>query len=163
MPRIRQVDDVSIVDWSPEHAVMGELRALVEAGSARRVLLNMAACDAVRADDLEGLTEALTVCDDRGCQVGMFGVREALARVVEVMDLADDLPPVLGASEQEALAALRGVAGGNGKAPAAAARVQEPIIDLDLDAAHAPTARFDPRMGAAPAGATPAGGDGPQP
>ncbi len=157
--RIRQADDVSIVDWGAELSIIGEIRSLVEGGSARRVLLNMAACDGMRADDLETLTEAFTVCEDRGCKIGMFGVSDAMARLVEVMDLAGDLPPVLGKGEVEALAALRGApqavaaAAGNGKQPPAS---QQPIIDFDLDAAHAPTARFDPQQVAAASASAPA-------
>lgn len=146
MPPIRQADDVSIVDWGAELSIIGEIRALVEAGAARRVLLNMAACQGLRADDLETLTEAFTVCQDRGCQIGMFGVSDSMARLVEVMDLAGDLPPVLGKGEQEALTALRAgkqITAGNGRPQAAA---QQPIIDFDLDPAHAPTARFDPHQ-----------------
>src|SRR5687768_9268618 len=104
MPRIRQVDDVAIVDWGPDATLIGELRSLVEAGNSRRVLLNMSACDGLRADNLETLTEAFTVCEDRGCQIGMFALQDGFVRLVELMDLGNDLPPVLGRAEQEALA-----------------------------------------------------------
>lgn len=158
MPRIRQVDDISIVDWGPELSVIGEIRSLVEAGSTRRLLLNMLACDGLRADHLETLTEAFTVCEDRGCQLGMFGVSDSIQRLIEVMDLAADLPPIVGKAEPEALATLRGGAraaearSDNGKQPAAS---HQPIIDFDLDAAHAPTARFDPSQVAASAASSP--------
>jgi hypothetical protein len=146
MPRIRQVDDVSIVDWGPELSVIGEVRSLVEAGTTRRLLLNMSGCDGLRADHLETLTEAFTVCEDRGCQLGMFGVSDSIQRLIDVMELAGDLPPIVGKAEQEALASLRGgvkAAAENGK------QAQQPIIDFDLDPAHAPTARFDPSQVAA--------------
>jgi hypothetical protein len=158
MPRVKQVEDVAILEWGAGDppSLVGELRTLVEGGATKRVLLDLTGFDSLRADGLESLTEAFTVCEDRGCAIGLFGTNDTFNRIVELMDLAGDLPPVLGKAEGEAVASLKGrAAGSNGKAhapaakppaqtrPSAAPATRTVEVELDLGAATAPTARFD--------------------
>lgn len=165
MPRVKQIEDVAILEWGAGDppSLVGELRTLVEGGATRRVLLDLTGFDSLRADGLESLTEAFTVCEDRGCTIGLFGTNDTFNRIVELMDLASDLPPVMGKAEGEAVASLRAhrPAGANGKAahptakPPAQTRPSAPPptrtveVELDLGAATAPTAKFDPNQVAA--------------
>lgn len=166
MPRVKQVEDVAILEWGAGDppSLVGELRTLVEGGATKRVLLDLNGFDSLRADGLESLTEAFTVCEDRGCAIGLFGTNDSFNRIVELMDLAGDLPPVLGKAEGEAVASLRAQvrsAGGNGKAvhapaarppatrPSAAPPTRTVEVELDLGAATAPTAKFDANQVAA--------------
>ena len=141
VPQLRTVEDVSIVDWPPTGglgvpALGGVLKQLLEAGGTARVLLNMAACEGMRADHLEALTEALTICRERDCVIGMYAVADRLARVIEVTGLNGDVPPVLGVGELDALAAIRG--NGQPAAPEAG------VLEFDLGhLATAPTAKFN--------------------
>lgn len=155
MGHIRLVEEVAVVEWSALHLpeLVAELRAHLEQHPGRRVLVHLGGAD-LRADELETLAEAATVCRDRSCAVAAFGGSDDLQRLVDVLDMAPDLPPLLGPSEAEAVAAIRrdGVdvrapapaAPAEAAAPVAAApaagSVPSPVVDLST----AVTERFDP-------------------
>jgi len=130
--RIRQVDDVSIVEWDDSRlpATVAALRKLLDEAGDRLVLVDMSGSRCASADNLETLTEAATVCRDRGCTVGMYGLDPELAQLVEVMGLGEFLPPIVGRAEDDAVASIQGENG-------------EPIQELEIDLSAAPTARYD--------------------
>jgi hypothetical protein len=144
---VREVEGVSILAWDPgqPQAVVSELRRLVEGGGVKHVLLDLSEQGWIRADSIESLSEATTVCSDRDCPIGMFGVEDDFAQLVKVMSLAAYLPPLLGANEDDALGAIQR----QDTLPEA------PKLDIQIDLATAPTARFDPKQVAASVGPEP--------
>lgn len=109
MIRVRQVDDVAIVDWSHKDVatVVPRIRALVDANQAKRLLLNMREVETLKGEGLETLTEALSVCEDKGCTLGMFGLNTYLTQLVDIMGLHEVMPTIVGTEESEALTRVR--------------------------------------------------------
>lgn len=154
-PAVRQVDGVSILDWPATGslevpALGGALKELLERAPTRHVLINMASCEGMRADHIEALTEAFTVCRDRSCSIGMYAVRDRLARLLDLAGIARDVPPIVGRAEGDALVAIRNGGAAPAAAPPAAAApaaAAAAVLEFELDfggAATAPTAKFDP-------------------
>ena len=168
------MDGVSILDWEQSGAeiplLAEDIKAALEGGSVSHVLVNMAACEGLRADSLEALTQALTVCQDRSCAIGLYRLSDELSLLVEVSGLASNLPPVLGTDEAAAINALRN---GGTAAPELEFEIGAPepelefdmpepapesegemefeieltpteTANMDLPDVNAPTARFDP-------------------
>ncbi|MGE0713482.1 MAG: hypothetical protein AB7N76_36400 [Planctomycetota bacterium] len=135
----RQINGVTILDWPSggrESPVVAEVRALLDGGPTH-VLLDMGNCGVLCADQLEALTEALRLCQDRQAQIGLFGLGFEARQLLAMLALEEELPPILGDGEPEALAAING--GGDGDL--------EFEIDLGAPAQAgldpmAPTARF---------------------
>ena len=161
MGHIRVVEQVAIVDWDPGRLpeVVGELRGHIEQNHGRAVLLNLAKAD-LRADELETLVEATTVCRDRSSPVAIYGASQDLERLLELLGLDGELPPVLAPREDEALAAIK-KDGANVRAPAKPVRAAPPTpvptplpppVPAALESIPAPlrelatavTERFDP-------------------
>lgn len=138
----REVNGVLILSWpagcGPQ--VTTEVRAVLEERGAVPLLVDMSSCGMPNADQLEGLIEAQRICVDRQSKLGLFGVDFSVQQLMEILGLDGDLPPILGASEGEALAAFNG----NG-AP--------PVVEFEIDLATAPTQRFDPQTSADQVGA----------
>ncbi|HBP19711.1 MAG TPA: hypothetical protein DEA08_18210, partial [Planctomycetes bacterium] len=138
----REVNGVLILSWpagcGPQ--VTTEVRAVLEERGAVPLLVDMSSCGMPNADQLEGLIEAQRICTDRQSKLGLFGVDFSVQQLMEILGLDGDLPPILGASEGEALAAFNG----NG-APA--------VVEFEIDLATAPTQRFDPQTSAEQVGA----------
>jgi predicted transcriptional regulator len=155
---VKQVEDVTIVGARGEAfpLVATQIRDLLNDGS-RRFLINMAACDEVRADLVETLTEVLHLCAEQDGEVGLFALGSNLQRLFETMGLFDLVPMVVGDSEEEALRRLDGE-----PAPEPAGE-----IEFELDLAQAPTQRFDRSLaeeagsGSSSAGGEPALSDSP--
>jgi anti-anti-sigma factor len=146
MIRVRQVDDVAIIDWSHKDVatVVPRIRSLVDAatssdGGAKRLLLNMREVETLKGEGLETLTEALSVCEDKGCTLAMFGLNTYLTQLVDIMGLHEVMPTIVGAEESEALTRVRTLEPG---APREVAiRAEEIEFDpVDSDASPRPAA-----------------------
>src|SRR5206468_2280286 len=105
----------------------------------------------LKGDGLEVLTEALTICEDGKCALGMYALNSYLTKLLEIMQLSSVMPAVLGADEAQAVAQLKTLplpSGRRAAAPAAAANVARPAappggeleIEIELDAVPAQTA-----------------------
>jgi len=166
---IREVQGVPIVAWQqPDaiHTAPAELRGFFgERDGVERLLLDLSACQDLNASSMEALTEAFRVCADRKARVGMFGLNFSTLQLIEILGLHTNLPPHMGETEAEALAAItsNGAAppppqqGLSFEVPASGGGVElefdlesepatkKPVdIEFDLDVGTAPTARFDP-------------------
>src|SRR5271169_458128 len=99
MIRVRRVDDVAIIDWSHKDVatVVPRIRALVDADEAKRLLLNMHEVETLKGEGLETLTEALSVCEDKGCTLAMYGLNTFLTSLLDIMDLHGVMPAIVGA------------------------------------------------------------------
>ncbi len=174
---IREVQGVPIVAWHQPDAIQSapaELRGFFgERDGVERLLLDLSACADLNASSMEALTEAFRVCADRKARVGMFGLNFSTLQLIEILGLHTNLPPHMGETEAEALAAItsNGAAppppqqGLSFEVPAATGGVElefdlesepatkKPVdIEFDLDVGTAPTARFDPAAVAEAAG-----------
>jgi hypothetical protein len=109
MIRVRRVEDVAIVDWTHKDVatLVPRLRALVESREASRALLNMAEVETLKGEGLETLIEALHVCEEGGCVLGMFALCTYVSKLIDIMDLRAVMPASLGANEGEAVVRLR--------------------------------------------------------
>jgi hypothetical protein len=147
--RVRRVEDVAIVDWSHKDVatVVPRIRALVDAREASRVLLNMGEVESLKGEGLETLTEALSVCEDGGCALAMYGLNTYLTKLLEIMNLHAVMPTVVGSAEGEALTKLKALSLPKERAAGSGTEeTPDPDIELDFDPQEAP---------AAPAGKSP--------
>ena len=160
MIRVRRVEDVAVVDWTQKDlaALVPRLRSLVEAREAPHALLNMAEVETLKGDGLETLTEALSVCEDGACVLGMYGLNTYVSKLLEIMGLENVMPTVLGTTEAEALARVRGLRpSARGRSvPAAVGRgagtelgIAEVEIEFEPQDASAPAPRPVPATPAA--------------
>src|SRR5579871_1240496 len=132
MIRVRRVDGVAIVDWSHKDVagVVPQLRTLLDARDARHVLLNMSEVESLKGEGLEALTEALTLCEDGGCTLGMYALNTYLTKLLEIMDLSGVMPPVLGAAEPEAISRVQKLEVSHASPRAEAAAAAAPAAEI---------------------------------
>lgn len=155
MGHIRLVEDVAVVEWSPLHLpdLVAELKTHLDEHQGRRVLVNLARAD-LRADELETLSQAASICRERNAPLAGYGASDDLQRLVEVLHIGGELPPLLACGEAEAVGAIRRDGHNVGAAPAAPVPTPAPVpapipapalVGAELvDLGTAVTERFDP-------------------